>query len=136
MLFNTPASALTDTSILYTDELTHRQRVTWMDRQADSSLLLKTFILQGYNKKMFTNMGMVLFLLKWKKDLIKRNRLKQDLLSRIRGKNSLTLIEFSQNLHLAHLQLLMKSSAKYKVNQTETVGGVVRTSIFKSNQGQ
>ena len=30
----------------------------------------------------------------------------------------------------------MNTSAKYKVNQTETVGGVVRTSIFKSNQGQ
>ena len=29
----------------------------------------------------------------------------------------------------------MKPSAKYKVNWTETVGGVVRTNIFKSNQG-
>ena len=83
---------------------------------------------------MFTNMGMVLFLLKWKKDLLKRNGLKQDFLSRIRGNNSLTLDRITQSLHLAHLQLLMKTSAKYKVNQTETVG-VVRTSIFKSNQG-
>ena len=40
---------------------------------------------------MFTNMGMVLYLLKWTKDLVKRNRLKQDFLSRIRGNNSLTL---------------------------------------------
>ena len=40
---------------------------------------------------MFTNMGKVLFLLKWKKDLVKRNRLKQDFLSRKRGNNSLTL---------------------------------------------
>ena len=40
---------------------------------------------------MFTNMGMVLFLSKWKEDLVKRNRLKQDFLSRIRGYNSLTL---------------------------------------------
>ena len=30
----------------------------------------------------------------------------------------------------------MKTSAEYKVNRTETVGRVVRTSIFKSNQGQ
>ena len=44
---------------------------TWMDRQADSSLPLKAFILPGYNKEMFTNMGMVLFLLKWKKILLK-----------------------------------------------------------------
>ena len=29
----------------------------------------------------------------------------------------------------------MKTSAKYKVNQTETVGVVVWTSIFKLNQG-
>ena len=29
----------------------------------------------------------------------------------------------------------MNTSAKFKVNQTETVGGVVRKSIFKSNQG-
>ena len=40
---------------------------------------------------MFTNMGMVLFLLKWKKDLVEGNRLKQDFLSQIRGNNSLTL---------------------------------------------
>ena len=73
---NTPACALTDTNILYTDGLTHRQTYTWMDRQADSSLPLKTFILPGYNKEMFTNMGMVLFLLKWQKDLVKRNGLK------------------------------------------------------------
>ena len=85
---------------------------------------------------MFTNMGMVLFLLQWKKDLVKRNRLKQDFLNRIRGNNSLTLDKFSQNLHLPYLQLLMKTSAKYKVNCTETVGGLVRTSIYKSNQGQ
>ena len=45
-------------------------------------------------------------------------------------------MEFSQNLHLAHLQLLMSTSAKFKLNWTETVGGVVQTSIFKSNQGQ
>ena len=82
---------MTDTSILYTDGPTHGQTDTWMDRQADSSLPLKTFILPGYNKEMFTNMGMVLFLLKWKKDLVKRNRLKQDFLSRIRGNDSLTL---------------------------------------------
>ena len=81
MRLNTPAIALTDTSILYTDRLTHRQADTWMDRQAHSSLPLKTFILLGNNKEMFTNMGMVLFLLKWKKDLVKRNWLKQDFLS-------------------------------------------------------
>ena len=57
----TPTSALTDTSILYIDGLTHGQTNTRMDRQADSSLPLKTFILPGYNKEMFTNMGMVLF---------------------------------------------------------------------------
>ena len=74
----TSASALTGSSILYTDGLTHGQTDTWMDRQADSSLSLKTLILPGYNKEMFTNMGMVLFLLKWKKDPVKRNRLKQD----------------------------------------------------------
>ena len=85
MWLNTPASALTDTSILYTDGLTHGQTDTWMDRQADSSLPLKTFILPGYNIEMFTNMGMLVFLLKWKKDLVKRSRLKQDFLSRIRG---------------------------------------------------
>ena len=76
---------------------------------------------------------MVLFLLKWKKDLVKRNRLKQDFSNQIRGNNSLTLNRIFTNLHLAHLQLL--SSAKYKVNWTETEGGVVRSSIFKSNQG-
>ena len=91
MRLNTPASTLTDIGILYTDGLTHRQADTWMDRQADSSLPLKIFILPGYNKEMFTNMGMVLFLLKWKKDLVKRNRFKQEFLSLIRGNNSLTL---------------------------------------------
>ena len=45
-------------------------------------------------------------------------------------------MEFSQNLHLAHPQLQMDTSAKYKVNRTEIVRGVVGTSIFKSNQGQ
>ena len=40
---------------------------------------------------MFTNMGNVLFLLKCKKGLVKRNWLKQDFLSRKRGNNSLTL---------------------------------------------
>ena len=45
------------------------------------------------------------------------------------------LMDFSQNLRLAHLQLLMNTSAKFKVNQTETVGGIVWTSTFKSNQG-
>ena len=85
---------------------------------------------------MFTNMGKVLFLLKWKKDLVKRNRLKQDFLSQKRGNNSLTLDKISTKFYLAHLQRLMKTSAKYKLNRTETVGGVVRTSIFKSNQGQ
>ena len=60
-------------------------------RQADSNLPLKTFILLGYDKEMSINMGMVLFLLKWKKDLVNRNKLKQDFLSRIRGNNSLTL---------------------------------------------
>ena len=91
MWLNTPASALTDTSILYTDRLTHGQTDTWMDRQADFSLPLKTFILPGYNKEIFTNMGMVLFLLKRKKDLVERNRLKQIFLSQIRGNSSLTL---------------------------------------------
>ena len=75
MWLNTHASALTDTCILYTDGLTHRQTDTWMDRQADSSLPLKTFILPGYNKEMFTNMGTALFLFRWKKDLVKKNRL-------------------------------------------------------------
>ena len=36
-------------------------------------------------------------------------------------------MEFLQNLRLAHLQLLMNTSAKCQANQTETVGGVVRT---------
>ena len=45
-------------------------------------------------------------------------------------------MEFSQNLRLTHLQLQMDTSAKYKANRTETVGGVVRTSIFNVNQGQ
>ena len=43
-------------------------------------------------------------------------------------------MEFSLNLRLAHLQLQMDISAKYKANWTEIVG-VVRTSIFKSNRG-
>ena len=51
MWLNTPASALTETSILYTDGLTHGQTDKWMDRKADSSLPLKTFILSGYNKR-------------------------------------------------------------------------------------
>ena len=45
-------------------------------------------------------------------------------------------MEFSQNLLLAHLQLKMDTSAKYKANQTEIVGGVVLTSILNVNQGQ
>ena len=45
-------------------------------------------------------------------------------------------MEFSQNLHVAHLQLQMDLSAKYKANQTKIVGGVVRTSILNVNQGQ
>ena len=45
-------------------------------------------------------------------------------------------MEFSQNLRFAHLQLQMDTSAKYKANQTEIVGGVVRTSILMVNQGQ
>ena len=67
-------------------------------------------------------------------------------------------MEFSQNLRLAHLQLQMDTSAKYKANfhkicvlhiynskwtllpsikanRTEIVGGVVRLSIFNVNQG-
>ena len=36
-------------------------------------------------------------------------------------------MEFLQNVCLAHLQLQMNTSAKYQVNWTETVGGVVRT---------
>ena len=68
-----------------------RQTHGLTDGQADSSLPMKTFISPGYNKEIFTNMGMFLFLLKWKKDLVKRNRLKQDFLSQIRGNNSLIL---------------------------------------------
>ena len=45
-------------------------------------------------------------------------------------------MEFSQNLRLAHLQLQMDTPAKYKVNWTEIVGGVVWTSILNVNQGQ
>ena len=45
-------------------------------------------------------------------------------------------MEFSQNLRLAHLQLQMDTSAKFKANRTETVGGVVRSNIFNPNQGQ
>ena len=45
-------------------------------------------------------------------------------------------MEFSQNLRLAHLQLQMDTSAKYKANRTEIVGGVGRTSISNVNQGQ
>ena len=44
-------------------------------------------------------------------------------------------MEFSQNLRLAHLQLQMDTSAKYKASLTEIVG-VVRTSILNVNQGQ
>ena len=44
-------------------------------------------------------------------------------------------MEFSQNLRLAHLQLQIDTSAKYKANRTEIVG-VVRTSILNMNQGQ
>ena len=36
-------------------------------------------------------------------------------------------MEFLQNVSLAHLQLLINTSAKYQANWTETVGGVVRT---------
>ena len=35
-----------------------------------------------------------------------------------------------------HLQLQMDTSAKYKANRTEIVGGVVRRSILNVNQGQ
>ena len=45
-------------------------------------------------------------------------------------------MEFSQNVRLAHLQLQMDTSAKYKANRTEIVRGVVPTSIFNVNQGQ
>ena len=45
-------------------------------------------------------------------------------------------MEFSQNLLLAYLQLQMDTSAKYKANRTEIVGGVVRTSILNVNRGQ
>ena len=45
-------------------------------------------------------------------------------------------MKFSQNLRLAHLQPVIDTSAKYKANQTEIVGKVVRTSIFNVNQGQ
>ena len=45
-------------------------------------------------------------------------------------------MEFSQNLRLALLQLQMVTSAKYKVNRTEIVRGVVRTGILNVNQGQ
>ena len=44
-------------------------------------------------------------------------------------------MEFLQNLRLAHLQLQMDTSVKYKTNRTEIVG-VVRTSILNMNQGQ
>ena len=36
-------------------------------------------------------------------------------------------MEFLQNVRLAHVQLQINTSAKYQVNWTETVGGVVRT---------
>ena len=45
-------------------------------------------------------------------------------------------MEFLQNVCLAHLQLQMDTSAKYQANWTETVGGVVRTSILNVNQRQ
>ena len=45
-------------------------------------------------------------------------------------------MEFSENLRLAHLQLQMDTSAKYKANRTEIVGLVVRKNIFCVNQGQ
>ena len=45
-------------------------------------------------------------------------------------------MEFSKNLRLAHLQLQMDTSAKYKANRTEIVEGVVWTSILHVNQGQ
>ena len=38
-------------------------------------------------------------------------------------------------MHLAHLQLLINTSAMFKVNHTETVGGVVRTSILSQIMG-
>ena len=44
-------------------------------------------------------------------------------------------MEFSQNLSLAHLQLQMDTSAKYKASRAEIVGGVVRTSIFNVKSG-
>ena len=40
---NIPAGTLAESSILYT------QSNRWTDRQADSSIPLKTLILQGYN---------------------------------------------------------------------------------------
>ena len=55
-------------------------------------------------------------------------------ISRHRGNNSLILHRIFTKA--GHLALLMNTSTKFKVNQTETVGGVVQTSIFKSNQGQ
>ena len=85
---------------------------------------------------MFTNMGMVLSLFKWKKDPVKRNRLKQDFLSRIRRNNSLTLDRIFTKFASCTSSTPNENSAKFKVNRTETIGGVVRTSIFKSNQGQ
>ena len=53
MRLKTPASALTETSILLTDRHTDRHTDTWTDRQADSSIPPKTFVLQGYNKSFF-----------------------------------------------------------------------------------
>ena len=45
-------------------------------------------------------------------------------------------MEFSLILCLAHVQLQMDLSAKYKANQTEIVGGIVQTSISNVNKGQ
>ena len=82
---------------------------------------------------MFTNMGMVLFLLKWKKELVKRNRLKPDFLSRIRGNNSLALDGI-----FTKFASCTSSTPNENFCQvlSESVGRVLRTSIFKSNQGQ
>ena len=86
---------------------------------------------------MFTNMGINgLVLSKWRKDLFKRNRLKQDFFSQIRGSNSLTLDRIFTKFASCTSSTPNENSAKFKVNQTETVGGVVRTIIFRSNQGQ
>ena len=85
---------------------------------------------------MFTNMGMVLFLLKWKKDPVKRNRLKQDFLSQIRGNNSLTFDRIFTNFATCISSTPNENFCQVLSESDRNCRRSVKTSTFNVNQGQ